>query len=175
MGELIRYEVTIETGPLVSLTIDDSDPEFGGSDYVFTGGAFTLTAFWQDAFGTPTQGRYIAPVEELELLIWCEQELTVTNCNPDAGGRYSIGDAFLRIGDGLFDHSLARALGVQIHGSAFSLYLPQDGILGGPSDESRVSGSAAGSRRLAIGVTVPEPSILSLLLLVPVLGRRFRR
>ena len=170
-----HYEVTIETGPLVSLTVDDSDPEAGSSEYVFTGGTFTLTAFWGDEFGNPKQGRYIAPVEELDILIWCEQELTVMNCNPDSGARYSIGDALLSIGDGLFDHSLARALGVQRQGDNFSVTIPLDGIDGSPSDNSRVSGSAAGRVDVAIGVTVPEPSILSLLLLVPVVGRRFRR
>jgi hypothetical protein len=59
-------------------------------------------------------------------------------------------------------------------GGAFDFEVALDGISGNPSDNVRLSGSAGGREDITIPVAVPEPSILSLLLLAPVL-RRFRR
>ena len=40
-----------------------------------------------------------------------------------------------------------------------------DGVTGNPADALRLAGSAGGQEELAIPVTIPEPSIASLLLL----------
>ncbi|HET9269653.1 MAG TPA: hypothetical protein VFO31_15865, partial [Vicinamibacterales bacterium] len=74
-----------------------------------------------------------------------------------------------------FDDSLASILHLKKQGGAFEFEIALDGITGDPSDNLRLAGSASGSAPLDIPVEVPEPSILSLLLLAPALSRRFRR
>jgi len=172
-GSTFDYEATFEIGPLVSLTIDDSNPEVVESRYVFRGGAFTLSASWYDKFFRPQQGRYIAPVLQLEIAVWYEQELSTEDCG--SSWNESRGEAFVSVGSGVFDHNLAHALHVQTRGDGPSLWIPLDGISGKPSDNSRSGGSSLSQLDAEIGVTVPEPSILSLLLLVPAFWRRFRR
>jgi hypothetical protein len=173
-GSTFDYEATLETGPLVSLTIDDSNPDAVHSDYAFRGGVFTLTASWYDKFFVWQQGRYIAPVLALDIQITCEQELSTEDCGSSWGE--SKGYAFLSIGDGVFDHNLAHALRVQTRGSgpSFDTFI-LDGISGKPSDSSRDAGSALSQIKPELVATAPEPSILSLLLLVPAFWRRFRR
>ena len=46
-------DVTFETGPLLSLTIDDSNPDAVQSHYLFGPGTLTLTAHWSYPFGAP--------------------------------------------------------------------------------------------------------------------------
>jgi hypothetical protein len=166
-------KVDFMTGPLESLTVDDSNPDLVTSQYVFGPGTFTLTANWVDQFFNPVQGHYVAPLLSLMIDIRCEQELSALDCGDVWGG--SLGDAFVSIGPGLFDDSLASILHLKKSGGAFQFEIALDGITGNPSDAFRLSGSAGGSERIAIPVEVPEPSILSLLLLAPVLSRRFRK
>ena len=170
-------EVSFETGPLESLTVEEapSDPDRIISLYEFGPGTFTLTAHWTDQIGNSVQGHYVAPLLSLVLDIRCEQELSALNCGDSSGGHGSLGDAFVSIGPGLFDDSLASILHLKKQGGAFEFEIALDGITGDPSDNLRLAGSASGSAPLDIPVEVPEPSILSLLLLAPALSRRFRR
>jgi hypothetical protein len=163
-------DVTFEAGPVVSLTIDDSDPDITTSRYVFSPGTLTLTARWSDPFGAPVEGLYVAPLLNLVIDIRCEQELSAVDCGDPFGG--SLGDASASFGPGVFDASLAGALGLTPAGGAFTLDWPIDGITGSPSDALRLAGSGAGSADLAVPVTVPEPSVLSLLLLAAALRLR---
>ena len=140
---------------------------------VFGPGTFTLTANWVDQFFNPVQGHYVAPLLSLVIDIRCEQDLSALDCG-DVWGE-SHGDAFVSIGPGLFDDSLASILHLKKPGGAFQFEIALDGITGNPSTAFRLSGSAGGSERIAIPVEVPEPSIFSLLLLAPVVSRRFRR
>ena len=166
--------VTFETGPLQSLDVSDSDPnDRPSSRYEFGGGTFTLTAHWLDEFFNPAQGQYVAPLVSLTIDIRCEQELTDVHCGDIHHG--SLGDAFISVGPGLFDDALAHSLHLKPQGGAFVFEVPLDGIEGNPSSQFRGAGSAHGGVDISIPVTVPEPSILSLLLLAPVLSRRFRR
>jgi len=168
--------VTFETGPLLSLEVFDSDPNFKPSSfYVFGGGTFTLTAHWLDEFFTPMEGHYVAPVIELRIDIRCEQELWAQDCGDSGGGHHSLGDAFVSVGPGLFDDALAHALRLKPQGRAFDFEVPLDGVEGDPSSQLRAAGSADGTKHISIPVEVPEPSILSLLLIAPIVGRRFRR
>jgi hypothetical protein len=163
-------DVTFVTGALQSLTVDDSDPDRVTSRYEFGPGLFTLTADWGG-----NQGEYNAPLLSLVIEIRCEQELSVLDCGDASGEHGSLGDAFASVGPGEFDAILAAALHVHKIGGAFDFDVALDGITGAPTDNFRISGSAGGSEDIVIPVAVPEPSILSLLLLAPVLSRRFRR
>ncbi|HEV8395061.1 MAG TPA: hypothetical protein VGQ37_12350 [Vicinamibacterales bacterium] len=169
--------VTFETGPLLSLEVFDSDPDFfrPSSNYVFGGGTFTLTAHWFDEFFTPMEGHYVAPLIELRIYIWCEQELWTQDCGDSGGGHHSLGDASVSVGPGLFDEALAHALHLKRQGGAFDFEVPLDGVEGDPSSQFRGAGSNNGALGISIPVDVPEPSILSLLLIAPIVGRRFRR
>ena len=162
--------VSFVTGPVQSLTVDDSNPDRVSSQYVFGPGTFTLTAHWDSE-----QGQYVAPLLSLVIAIRCEQELSLANCGDSSGEHGSLGHAFVSIGPGLFDDNLAHILHLDRHGGAFEFEIALDGISGNPTDNFRNSGSQSGSEEIDIPVTVPEPSILSLLLLAPVLSRRFRR
>lgn len=167
-------DVIFETGPLLSLTIDDSNPDAVASHYLFGPGTLTLTAHWSDQFGAPVEGRYIAPLLDLLIDITCEQELSARDCGDSFGG--SHGYASASFGPGLFERSLASALGIARSGGAFSfLDLAIDGVTGGPPDALRLAGSAAGQLAIGIPVEAPEPSVVSLLLLSSVLGLRRRR
>lgn len=169
-------DVTFVTGALQSLTVDDSDPDRVTSQYVFGPGIFTLTANWIDQFGNPAQGQYVAPLLSLVIDIRCEQELSALDCGDASGEHGSLGDAFASIGPGEFDDNLAAALHLHKIGFGFEFEVGLDGISGNPLDNDvRFSGSASGNEDITIPVAVPEPSILSLLLLAPVLSRRFRR
>jgi|SRR6187431_332460 len=168
-------DATFVTGPMLSLTVNDSDPDRGTSDYVFGPGTFTLTAHWTDQFGNVQEGRYVAPLLELRINIRCEQELSAQDCGDSGGINGSLGDASASFGAGQFDHALAQILGLGLSGGAFSLDWPLDGIEGSPSDSFRAAGSNSATLDIAIPVEVPEPSILSLLMLSPILGLRFRR
>jgi len=164
--------VGFEAGPMSLLTLDDSDPNRVSSHYEFGPGTFTLTANWTDPFGAPLQGKYMAPLLALVVDIRCEQELSALDCGDVNGG--SLGDAFVSVGPGLFDPALAQALGLARPGGAFDFDLALDGIDGNPADALRLAGSAGGQEELAIPVTVPEPSVVSLLLLSSFVARRFR-
>jgi len=168
-------EVTFQTGALQSLTVDDSDPNRVTSQYVFGPGTFTLTANWTDQFGNPAQGQYVASLLSLVIDIRCEQELSATDCGDASGENGSLGDALASIGPGEFDANLASILHLHKQGGAFEFGVALDGITGNPTDDFRIGGSQSGSEDVEIPVAVPEPSILSLLLLAPVLSRRFRR
>ena len=163
-------DVTFVTGPVVELTVDDSDPDLVTSRYVFGPGTFTLTADWGG-----NHGQYVAPLLSLVIEIRCEQELSTFDCGDASGENGSLGDAFVSIGPGLFDDNLAHALHVHKIGGAFEFEVALDGISGNPDEDFRLSGSESGNEEVEIPTTVPEPSILSLLLLAPVLSRRFRR
>ena len=165
--------VEFEAGPMSLLTVDDSDPNRVSSHYEFGPGTFTLTANWTDLFGAPLQGKYVAPLLALVVDIRCEQELSALDCGDVWGG--SLGDALVSVGPGLFDPVLAQALGLARPGSALFFDLALDGIEGNPADAQRLAGSASGQEDMAIPVTVPEPSIASLLLLSCLVARRFRR
>lgn len=165
-------EVEFTAGPLLSLTVDVGEAT---SRYVYGPGTFTLTANWSDQFGNPLQGHYVAPLLELVIDIRCEQELSVNDCGDASGEHGSLGDAFVSVGPGEFDGGLASTLHVHKQGGAFDFAIALDGITGNPSDDLRISGSQSGNEEIDIPVGVPEPSILSLLLLAPVVRRRFRR
>lgn len=168
-------DVTFVTGVLQSLTVDDSDPERVASQYVFGPGTLTLTANWTDQLGNPVQGQYMAPLLSLVIDIRCEQELSGQDCGDTSGDNGSLGHALASIGPGEFDANLASILHLQKKGGAFEFGVALDGISGNPSDDFRIGGSQSGNEDVEIPVAVPEPSILSLLLLAPVLSRRFRR
>jgi hypothetical protein len=170
-------DATFVTGAMLSLTVDDSDPNRATSSYLFGPGTFTLTAHWTDQFGNAQEGRYVAPLLELQIDIRCEQELSAQDCGDVGSGEHgSLGDASASFGPGQFDHALAKILGLGLSGGAFFLDWPLDGISGSPFDSGfRVAGSNSATLDIAIPVEIPEPSILSLLLLAPILGRRFRR
>jgi hypothetical protein len=166
-------DVSIETGP-ASLIVDDSDPNVTQSHYDFDPGIFTLTVHWTDQFGTAMQGQYVAPVLDLLIDVTCEQELSMQDCGDIYGESHGPMSAFM--GPGMFDPNLAAILRLQRPGGAFDFFdLFLDGITGDPSDRLRLAGSAGGQLDLAIPVEVPEPSILALLLFVPVVRRRLRR
>lgn len=161
-------DVTFVTGPVQSLTVD---PDQATSRYVFGPGTFTLTADWGG-----NHGQYVAPLLSLVIEIRCEQELSNFDCGDASGENGSLGDAFASVGPGEFDDNLAAALHLAKIGYAFEFEVALDGISGNPLDNDvRLSGSAGGNEEITIPVAVPEPSILSLLLLAPVLSRRFRR
>jgi len=168
-------EVDFVTGAVQSLTVDDSSPDRVRSKYVYDSGVFTLTANWTDQFGNPVQGQYVAPLLSLVIDIRCEQELADFDCGDASGEEGSLGHAFISIGPGLFDDNLAHILRLHKRGDAFEFDIALDGITDGPADDFRVAGSQNGNEEVDIPVAVPEPSILSLLLLAPVLSRRFRR
>ena len=163
-------DVTFVTGALQSLTAGGAT-----SEYVFGPGIFTLTANWTDQIGNPVQGQYVAPLLSLVIGIRCEQELQADSCGDTSGDHGSLGDAFVSIGPGEFDNSLASILHLHKKGGAFVFGVALDGISGAPTDDFRIGGSQSGNEEIEIPVAVPEPSILSLLLLAPVLSRRFRR
>jgi len=165
-------EVGFTTGPALSLSVD---PARARSRYVFGPGTFTLIAHWSDQFGNPAEGRYIAPLLELVVDISCEQELTAFDCGDASGEDASLGDFFASFGPGTFDPALAHVLGLAPSGDPFDFHVALDGVSGSPSDGFRNSGSESGSEKLEFGVAIPEPSIISLLLLAPVFGLRFRR
>jgi hypothetical protein len=163
--------VTFETGPMLSLSIG-----LDNSSYLFGPGTFTLTAHWTDQFGNAQEGRYIAPLLELQIYVLCERQLQEFSCGySGGGGEYSLGEAFVSIGPGLFDPSLASILRLARRGGASDFDLLLDGITGSPSDSDRLSGSQSGWEAIDFPVAIPEPSILSLLLLSPILGLRLRR
>lgn len=169
-------DVTFVTGAAESVEVFDGDPDRVSSEYIFgPGGTFTLTAHWIDKFGNPAQGQYVAPVLSLHIDVRCEQELSTVNCGDSGGGHHSLGDMIVFFGPGEFDANLARVLHVHRKGGAFDFDLPLDGIEGNPTDDFRPAGSNFGMKDIVIPTAVPEPSILSLLLLAPVLSRRFRR
>ena len=158
-------DVSFVTGPVQSLTVDGSK-----SRYVYDSGLFTLTVRWDNE-----QGQYVAPLISLVIDIRCEQELSAFDCGDSSGEEGSLGHAFISIGPGLFDDNLAHILGLHKRGEAFEFDIALDGISGSPTDNFRNSGSQSGNEEIDIPVTIPEPSILSLLLLAPVVSRRFRR
>ena len=160
-------DVTFVTGPVQSLTVD---PDLAKSKYVFGPGIFTLTADWGG-----NHGQYVAPLLSLVIEIRCEQELADFDCGDSSGEEGSLGHAFVSIGPGLFDDNLAHALHVHKIGGAFEFEVALDGITGNPDEDFRLSGSQSGNEKVEIPTAVPEPSILSMLLLAPVLSRRFRR
>ncbi len=166
-------EVEFEAGPVLSLTIDDADPNRVSSSYAFGAGTLTLTAHWTDQFGNAVEGKYLAPLLALDVDISCEQELSESECDVVFGD--SLGAASASFGPGLFDHALATALGLARSGGAFSFDLAMDAVTGNPADAFRLGGSQRGQEEMDIPVAVPEPSILSLLLLSPLVARRFRR
>jgi hypothetical protein len=163
-------EVGFEAGPMLSLTVDDSDPDLVNSRYAFGAGLLTLTAHWTDQFGHAAEGKYVAPLLAMDVFIRCEQELSASDCGVGA----SFGDASASFGPGLFDDALARALGLARSGGAFSFDLAIDFVTGNPADDFRLGGSQSGEEEMNIPVAVPEPSILTLLLLSPLVARRFR-
>jgi hypothetical protein len=167
-------EVGFEAGPMSLLTIS-YDPDFDRvtSHYEFGPGTFTLTAHWDDQFFNPVEGKYVAPLLALVVDMRCEQKLTADPCGAGSAG-WSLGDVFASFGPGLFDDALAQALGIARSGGAFSFNMDIDFVTGSPADTFRVGGSQRGSEYIAIPVAVPEPSIIALLLLSPLVARRFR-
>jgi hypothetical protein len=156
-----------------SVTVDDSNSDTVRSHYAFGPGTFTLSVHWFDQFGAFTQGQYVAPLLDLEVDITCEGELSILDCGswgPDSShGRVSI-----LVGSGVFDRSLATALGVRRSGDAFGFSWFMDAIEGSPSSPARFGEGL--EETVEIGVTeVPEPSVLSLLLTSPLVALQFRR
>jgi len=171
-GSGFSGEVGFEAGPMSLLTVTDFEGTVS-SHYEFEPGTLTLTAHWQDQFFNPVEGRYVAPLLALVVDIRCEQELVAFGCG-DTYGK-SLGDAFASLGPGLFDDALAKALGLAPSGGAFSFDFAMDDVSGNPADTFRIGGSQSGREEMAIPVAVPEPSIIALLLLSPLVARRFRR
>ena len=166
-------EVEFQAGPLLSLTLY-SDPDYTYSLYEYGPGTFTLTARWNDNFGSQ-QGSFVAPLLTLSVDL-CEQVLSLGDCG-DVFDE-SQGSGFATFGPGLFDSNLAHALRINQEGLLSPFLFDLDGVTGDPSDNFRDSGSPSGREQLEIFVSVPEPSALSLVLLsaVAVLGsRRMRR
>jgi hypothetical protein len=164
--------VEFDSAPLLSLTVSDDGQGLVSSRYEFGPGTLTLTAFWNDKFGSPAQGSFVAPLLGLTIDL-CEQQLSTSDCG-DVFGE-SGGDALADFGTGVFDESLASALRIGRSGdlSPFRSFI--DGVTGDPSDRFRLGGSSAGQEEMQIDVELPEPSALSLLLLSPIAAMRFRR
>ena len=163
-------EAQFVSGPLVSLTVPDND---WVSDYVFGPGTFTINTF--------THGLFVAPMTGIQVHMVCEQELAELldhDCGSPWGDDRSIGEVNASIGggDGLFDSQLAEYLGIRRPGGLlFDFSFIADGVSGGPSDDLRLSGALQGAIGYEISVTVPEPSVMSLLLMAPLAGLRLRR
>lgn len=166
-------DVRFDAGQLRSLTVDNPEPDRATSHYEFDAlGTFLLTAHWFDQFGNFVEGHYEAPLWSLLVDIRCEKELSQDDCGPFA----SFGDAVASFGPGRFDPALANILGLAMDGDAFEFRIALDEITGSPfSARRRVGGSAGGSEDLDIPVTIPEPSVVSLLLLSTLAGLPLRR
>jgi hypothetical protein len=153
----------LESGALLSLTLTDFGDGRIGSSYEYRPGTATLTVVWQDALGNQEEGAFVAPLLGLRVDIACEAELSTEICGNPHG--FSSGTAFALFGPGLFDPVLAALLGILPAGDPLEFEVRLDEITGNPSSALRVSGSSGGQEKFSIGVEVPEPPALSLLLL----------
>ena len=143
----------LQSGALVQQTLDvDGSGEVTGSSYAYTGGTFEVV-FFLEKDGVPIVGSFVAPIKTLS--VWAGE----------AAGELTF--ATYVLGPGLFDQSIADALGIGRHtsgGEASSQLLLTDsgnrpGIAGDHSTPERQAWDGVND----ISLTVPEPATAALL------------
>jgi hypothetical protein len=162
----------LEIGTLESLTLTDLGGGDFASAYEYGPGTATLTVDWLDPFGIREEGAFVAPLLGLTIDVRCEAELSITCANPSG---YSNGTAIASFGPGLFDPVLAALLHIDPSGEALEFVIALDEITGNPGSARRFSGSSGGEEDFSILVEVPEPTVLSLLLLSSLVAVRRSR
>jgi hypothetical protein len=132
-----------ESGPLIELEITGPDTHV----YTYGPGTLTITAALLDlSDGSEVTGTFTAALGEFTIDV---RDCTIPAC----------ADAFAELGPGLFDPTFAALLGIPGPSTGGTFFHLLDDITGTPASDVRLAGSQGGKGTLTVYVTVPEPSL----------------